>query len=443
MILFMLTNLNFLNTGMPFPVDDLDTKTRLEGYAKNKLLFEGKHSQVFTDLARYLREDGSPVLAFSLNWHKRITTTFANFLYGETPGYSSKADSEGNYLKSIIDYNNFNQIGYEVILDVLRYSVGLFKIAFDGERAIIESQNPAFWYPIVSPDNIKKIQYHVLAWSFEEIDDKGQKKTYLRAEIHSKGKIENRLYELESGKIGEQIKPISLHPRYNNLKDNQDTKINDFLIVPVYNLQTSDNPGGLSDYDDINDLIQGVESRVCQIDRVVTKHSDPNMAGPESCIGTDPDTGDDIFKSGGKYWGLESGENPPAYITWDGKLESGFKEIELFMNQLFALSETSPILFGDSGKLQRADSSAALKRLLVSTLSKVNRLRLAIDPKAKKVLKLASQIEVSKKVPDSVELADIEIAWRDGLPEDPKELAEIANLEGTDSNEIKNEVIAE
>ena len=41
-----------------------------------------------------------------------------------------------------------------------------------------------------------------------------------------------------------------------------------------------------------------------------------------------------------------------------------------------------------------------------------------------------------------MELEDIEITWRDGLPEDPKELAEIANLEGTDSYKIKNKVVA-
>jgi hypothetical protein len=163
----MLTNLNFLNSGQPWPVDDLDTKLRLEGYAKSKLLFEGRHSEVFTDLARYLREDGSSALKFTLNWHKRITTTFANFLYGETPGYSSITDTAGTYLKSIIDNTNYNQIGYEIVIDVLRYSAGLFKIGFDGERATIESQNPSLWYPVTSPDSTKKIQYHVLAWSFE------------------------------------------------------------------------------------------------------------------------------------------------------------------------------------------------------------------------------------------------------------------------------------
>jgi hypothetical protein len=126
---------------------------------------------------------------------------------------------------------------------------------------------------------------------------------------------------------------------------------------------------------------------------------------------------------------LESGEKAPEYITWDGKLDSAFRQMEFLLDQLYALSETSSVLFGDSQKLQRADSSAALKRLLISTLSKVNRLKLAIDPKIKKALKIASQIEVQKKVPDAVELSDTTIVWRDGLPEDPKEIAEIANLE--------------
>jgi hypothetical protein len=175
-------------------------------------------------------------------------------------------------------------------------------------------------------------------------------------------------------------------------------------------------------------LIEGIELRLCQIDRVITKHSDPNLAGPESCIGTDPDTGEDIFRSGGRYWPLASGEKAPEYVTWDGKLESAFKEIELFMTQLFAISETSPILFGDSGKLQRADSSMAMKRLLISPLSKVNRLRLSADPKVKTALKLASRIEVLKQVPDSVELTNLEINWKDGLPEDPVEQAQIEQL---------------
>jgi len=431
-ILFMLTTLNFLNQGMPWPVSDLDTKLRLESYEKNKLLFQGFHSSVFRDLNRLLREDESSVLAFSLNWHKRLTTTFCNLLWGEVPNISSSTSDK--YLKSLIEYNDFYNVGYEVTLDTLRYSPGIIKIGFDGERATIEAQNPNFWYPVVNPDNIKKIQYHVLAWTFEEVDWEGKKTTFLRSEIHSKGKVENRLYELENGKIGKQIKPISSHPRYKTLKDEQNTGVNDFLIIPIFNLQTSDNYFGQSDYEDINSLIEQLELRICHITRILNKHSDPNMAGPESCIINDPDTDEPIFTSGGKFWPLESGEKAPEYITWDGKLESAFEQMEFLLDQLYALSETSSVLFGDPKKLQRADSSAALKRLLISTLSKINRLKLSVDPLIKKALKLASQIEVQKNVEGAVELVDIKTLWRDGLPEDELEQAQIEKL-GTEAIE--------
>jgi len=425
----MLVNLKFLEPGNSWPVEDLDTKNRLASYAKNKLLFENRHSEVFTDLARYLREDGSSTLKFTLGWPKRIVTSFANLLYGETPGYSSITDTSGTYLKSIIDGTDYNQVSYEVCLDVLRYSAGLYKIGFDGTRATIESQNPAYWLPILAPDNIRKINFHVLAWSFEEILDDGTKKVYLRAEIHSKGKIEQRLYEIDNDKIGQKLN-LGSHSRYKDLKEFTNTGIDDFLIVNVHNLPTSDSPMGLSDFDDYINLVEALEMRICQIDRVIAKHSDPSMSGGESCIATDPDSGDDIFRAGGHYFPLSKGEVAPQYVTWDGKLESAFKEMEFFLTQLYALSETSPLLFGDSGKLNRLDSSAGLRRLLISPLSKCNRLKITIEPKNKLVLKLASQLEVIKKVPGAIALNEIAINWCDGLPADDLEQAQVASLEG-------------
>ncbi|MCX6669644.1 MAG: hypothetical protein NTV25_07560 [Methanothrix sp.] len=56
-------------------------------------------------------------------------------------------------------------------------------------------------------------------------------------------------------------------------------------------------------------------------------------------------------------------------------------------------------------------------------------MRLAIDPKVKKALRLASRLEVLKKVPDAVELEDITIGWQDGLPQDEVEVAQVKQLE--------------
>jgi hypothetical protein len=61
---------------------------RLERYAQNRLLFEGKHEQVYKDWIRLLREDQQATLEMVLNWHKRLTLLFADLLLGEPPRIS-------------------------------------------------------------------------------------------------------------------------------------------------------------------------------------------------------------------------------------------------------------------------------------------------------------------------------------------------------------------
>ena len=79
----MLTSLSFLEPGQPWPPPT--EVERLERYAQNRLLFEGKHEQVYKDWIRLLREDQQATLEMILNWHKRLTLLFADLPLGETP----------------------------------------------------------------------------------------------------------------------------------------------------------------------------------------------------------------------------------------------------------------------------------------------------------------------------------------------------------------------
>ena len=79
----MLTSLSFLSEGNPWPPPT--EAERLERYAQNRLLFEGKHEQVYKDWIRLLREDQQATLEMVLNWHKRLTLLFADLLLGEPP----------------------------------------------------------------------------------------------------------------------------------------------------------------------------------------------------------------------------------------------------------------------------------------------------------------------------------------------------------------------
>lgn len=417
----MLTSLDFLRAGQPWPPES--EVERLKTYQANRNLFEGRHELVFKDWIRLLREDKRASLELVLNWHKRLSTLWGNLLLGEPPRISAgdKGSPEQTEVDNLINNNRLIKRGYEVVLDVSRFGDGLIKVRHDGHRAIIEGQTPLVWFPVVSKDNIKDIAAHVLAWTYEDIvgfsiGSGSRKQQFLKAEIHEKGKITTRIYKLLNNgqKIGDLAEKESV----------QETGIDDFLVVQISNLITTDRATGIDDYSDLDGIIQELEIRIAQISRILDKHSDPNMYGPDSALEVDPLTGQATFRAGGKYFPLTPEDNPPGYITWDGQLEASFKEIDILMEQLYILSETSPAAFGQL-KSGLAESGSALRRLMMAPLSKVGRIRMEFDPAIKKALQLAAALEVAQGTRGAVKLKNIHIDWFDGLPQDDTEQTQI------------------
>lgn len=406
----MLTSLSFLNIGAPWPPpSELE---RLTLYKANRDLFEGLHDKVYKDWVRLLRDDQQATLEIILNWHKRLTTLFADLLLGEPPQVAAgdEGSLEQEAIQELVAENFFNT-AYEVAIDVSRFGVGLFKIRFD-ENAIIEAQTPLVWFPVVRPDNVKDVTHHVLAWDYEEEETTflGSKvQRYLKLEIHEKGRITTRVHKLASGNIAGLVS-----------EEIVETGVDDFLVVPVYNLSTSDRLTGLDDYGDLDTVIQELEIRVAQVSRILDKHADPNMYGPDSALENDPKTGEWKFRGGGKFYPVGPGEQPPGYVTWDGQLDAAFREIELLMEQLYILSETSAAAFGQL-KSGLAESGSALRRLMMAPLAKVNRIRLRFDPALKKTLLLASALEAAQGMANAVKLENVHVTWQDGLPDDDME----------------------
>lgn len=407
--------MDFLSIGKAWPPPS--EVERLTRYNQNRLLFEGRHELVFKEWVKLLRDDQRATLEIILNWHKRLSTLWADLLLGEPPRITAGAANspEQQALERIIKTNNLINVAYEVALDVSRYGTGIFKVRYD-RRGIIEAQQPAVWFPVVKPDNVKEIVAHVLAYDYE-VEEKTllgtRKNRYLKAEIHEPGRITYATFLLRDGAIAEEVE-----------REEQATGVDDFLVIPVNNILTSDRIVGLDDYSDLDSIIQELEIRVAQISRILDKHADPNMYGPDSALEQDPKTGEWTFRGGGKYFPIGPDEKPPGYVTWDGQLEAAFRQIDLLMEQLYALSETSAAAFGQL-KQGLAESGSALRRLMMAPLAKVNRIRLRFDPALKKALRLASALEAAQGMPGAVKLENIDITWQDGLPQDEKELTEI------------------
>ncbi len=413
----MLTNLNFLNVGAPWPPPE--EMERITLYRENRRLFEGEHDKVFKDWVRLLRDDQQATLEIILNWPKRLSTLFADLLLGEPPQIKAGDEDspEQEAVTRLIEENNLFNVAYEVALDVSRFGVGLFKVRYYGGRSIIEAQTPLCWFPVVKPDNVKDVLHHVLAWDYEETEARllgARTLRRLKVEIHERGRITTRVYDITSGNISGMV----------GEEEVRWTGVDDFLVMPVFNLSTSERLTGLDDYSDLDSIVQELEIRVAQISRILDKHADPNMAGPDTVLEQDEKSGKVTFRGGGKYFPLGPGDQPPQYITWDGELEAAFKQIDLLMEQFYALSETTAAAFGQL-KAGLAESGSALRRLMMAPLAKVNRLRMRFDPALKQVLKLASALEVAQGMPNAVKLEDVHITWQDGLPDDDMERTQI------------------
>ena len=398
----MLTNLDFLKVGQFFP--PTSEQNRIDNYKANKALFEGRHVEVYADnLQRIERIIGnfSEVVSYPVvvNFQKLMTLKIADLLLGEPPQIIS---ANQKAVDAIIKNSALLNTAYQTAIDVSRYGDGLFLIRKENDKGIIDITQPMIWYPVVNEDNIHEILYHVLAWRCED---------KLKVCIHSKGEYDENEYKMIDGKIKSVVSSKTVK-----------TGLSDFAVVQISNVMTSDRCFGIDDYNDIDSIVSDIMVRIGQIDRILDKHASPSMSGPLSALERSETTGEWKLKAG-NYFPRDTKEDPDVnYIVWDGQLTANFTQIEKLINLLYTISEMGSALFGDlTSSTGNVPSGSALRRLMISPLSKVNRIRMRFDPALKKAIMLCSELGGK----DITKLTDVSINWQDGLPPDDTETAAI------------------
>ncbi|MDD3566309.1 MAG: phage portal protein [Methanothrix sp.] len=404
------TTLDFLKPGAKWPPD----KDRLARYAKNRLLMEGDHDLVFAGL----NEDDAPrIIKMRVNWFKRIMTLFADLAVGNPPKITAEDQAT---IDRITGDNAFEVLVYDLFSDLIAFGDGVLKPRWDGKRGVISRIDPRHWFPVVNPDDSGTITAHILAWEVPLGDDK-----YVKVEVHKPGKIEHRLLKLTSD--GKEIKepvPLATIERYANLKEEEETGVPGFLVVHFSNLKAGDGVFGLDDFKDISDLVEEIERRLIKVSGTLDTFADPWMCGPSGLRVRDPITGEIVWASDEKYIALNEGESPPEILVWDAQMGATFTQIETLLSQLYVMAELSPAAFGEV-KTGLAESGSALKRLMLPTLAKVNRLRLRIKPKLIEVLKTTAELEVASRMSGAETLTNLSLEWRSNLPIDPVEAAKV------------------
>ena len=406
----MLTNLDFLKVGELFPPKS--QIERLENYITYKKLFEGKHDEVYKnqiDRVKRVSGDFQEVISYNviLNYQQLITKKTADLLCGEVPTIYTQDKNKQKIVDEIIKRNDIFNLIYIIAMDVSRYGVGLFYLYKDLNKGVIDITQPHIWFPVINPRNVRKIQYHVLCIP-RQINDKEEE---LNVEIHEKGRYTIKRFLVRNGKI---IREFTKEEKV------VETGLNDFAIIPVTNLTTSDNIFGISDYIAIDSIICELEVRFAQIAKVFDKHSQPSMQGPSSALTYNRETGSYSLKTG-SYFVVEGTDGKVSYLTWDAQLEANFRFIKELQNALYVLSEMGGTLLGERENGSGGVTSGIAYKLKMETaLQKVGRIRNSMDTALRKAISNCAKIEGY-----DIDEYELIIEWKDGLVGDEREQAEI------------------
>lgn len=409
----MLTNLDFIQPGKLWPPPA--ERERLARYAYNRKLFENDCDEKYREQAKRIERvigDYRETISYhiALNYPKRVSMKTADLLMGEPPKWD--AGEQTAELDAIAARSTLCGTLRETVLDISMCGDGLLYIRRTDQGGVIDIAAPETWFPVVSPDNVKEITAHVIGWTYT-VGSGEEKKTYLKLIVHERGRYTTREHLVDGGKIGPQTMDEQVTV----------TGLSDFAIIHIPNTTTSRQLHGMDDYTDIDSIVSELEVRLAQIAKVLDKHTDPTMQGP-ACALMDDGSGNKVFPAGNYVINQDDNGNTAnvGYLTWDAQLSANFTMIDKLIDQLYMQSEMGAAIFGDvANKSGSIPSGTALRRMMISPLAKVSRIREKLDSALKKAFALAAKL-------DGVKIDDISITWQDGLPDDPKESAEIMQI---------------
>ncbi len=396
----MLTNLSWLAAGQPWPPKS--EQKRIERYIENEKLFMSEHKEAwkkaFSNLAAKFKKKNYDVDTI-FNYHQLLSKKTCDFICSEPPKIETEDDTDG--LMKLLEAQQFFALLYEAFLDVSKDGDGILKFIDKGVSAV----SPQYWFPVVDPFNLKRVLYDVVAYPTSS--DPNGNMTELYAEIHSVGKVEIRRHKFDASSktIGEEITQPTT--KATNLKIS--------AVQVLKNLTRSGSIYGVDDYNIVNSIIKKIIWRLHCADTILDKHSEPSMSGPESALQWDEKL-KTYYVPLGNYFKRSSPEDPDfEYITWDGDLESNFKEIELLFNQLYILSEMGQA-FADAGGSANDSSGTALKLRMVSPRIKAQRLVGINHATVKRII-----TELARLNGIDIDYDTLKLYWCDGLPVDEVE----------------------
>lgn len=440
------------------PKEDIE---RLASYKRSKSLFDGKLHELQERAARLMQSPQQAEqlvsLRMAVNLLDIIVTKPADMLFGEPPVYEPGSKNATNRqreaIESIVKRNRLNQLGHELVTGTGYRGDGFLKVYFNYREdvselpyipesmkmePIIETQDPSTVFVEMARGSRKKFKAINIAFvTWEYSLAKRTEIPYLNVERHIPGFIEYRKFRLSTlgpdgvnNQFGSAIETYRIEEEVPSGKPALvETGVDKPLIFHVPYKTVDTDWKGIGMGARLEDLILGIADRLAQIDYILWKHADPNIYGP--------DLDEKAVASGGKYIPVRKDEVAPAYMTWNSQLEAAFRELETLVGLVYQIAEIPQWVFGTSigqagGSGTSHTDSSSLQARFLPLLSKVKRIRSHVDEAFTNAIETAMKLDNIGNADvssfEKYEPVEVSIRWKDGLPRNRKEEAEVMSV---------------
>lgn len=427
---------------------------RIAKYRRMKKLYNGKQSELYERATALLKDTPHAAqlqqLYIAVNLADILVTKPADMLVGEPPIFDSGLGDNTEQQKAInryVEENDLVKLIHESALANGYRGDSWFKVRYDYRQdysalktnglqppsdtemePIIEHVAADCVFPITTVGNVKKFREIVIA-SVEWVVSAKADTPYLNVERHLPGYIINERYKLqtyEGGVDNSYDYPVQLFQIVEKDGDSEviATGVPNMLVHHVPYKSTDDQWEGKGTLESLETILIAINDRMAQIDYILWKHSDPTAYGPK--LGTQG-----AARLTGTYLEITKEDATPGYMTWDGQLESAFRELETLIGLAFQKAETPQWLFGTVLGDQNAGGTgtshtdgAAIRARFMPILTKVARIRMQYDRALRDALYNCQLLDVAHGDHKFEPVYPV-IHWKDGLPVNKKEEAEI------------------
>jgi len=398
----------------PPPVE----QQRLSRISRDRALFLGDRVRTQTE------QDTTPEEKIVHNWHRRIPTFFAEFLFGERPVITIDGPAQA-WIDSLAD--NLSDVMFRVLIDTIRYGTGVSYIDPNMPEAPFRSIEPDGWFAV---EENGAHAGDILVYVGEGSSAIADQQRY-SGDRYSPPKVSRtlKIIKVSSSEWVETYHTWERGSKISAAFEESRIPISTRVVFQLFNGYPV-MMEGVSVYDDITKPILEIENRMTGLSKILRRNERPHMFGPAAAVETDA-RGNKVVNSAGQFFPLETGDAEPGYITWDSKLDGVKLDLLENRNAMLALSGLSPILF-DMEQTTGIASGVALRRMAIPFVSKVALLKRHCERMMRDLI-LAANAN-SGGVVLSIDRTDIEFEWSDrALFEDPTAPDEPADPEEGDA----------